>query len=115
VGILHHGKLIAEDRPSELIRAAGVEPRLELRLSGDVEAAKRALGEDAPWSGEPDDDGRAEVAVRAPDGWRSAQDVTERLAREGVTVEESRLRDATLEDAFIKLTGSRLEGPFESV
>ncbi len=115
VGILHRGRLAAEDPPEVLIRKAGLDPRLELRLAGDAEAARETLRDLALWWGTPTDDGQVDVALRAPRGWRTAHTVTERLDRVGVTVASSRLRDATLEDAFIKLTGSRLEGPFEHV
>jgi len=53
--------------------------------------------------------------VPAADGGRTAHALDERLRRAGVTIEDARLRDATLEDAFIKLTGARLENPFGRV
>ena len=115
VGIIHRGALVAEGAPRELIREAGLEPRLELRLGGDLLAARTALGDQALWWGDPADDGSIEAAVRAADGWRAAHTFDERLRRDGVTIEDARLRDATLEDAFIKLTGARLEDPFERV
>ena len=115
VGIIHRGVLVAEGAPRELIREAGLEPRLELRLNGDLQAARTILGDQALWWGDPADDGSIEAAVRAADGWRTAHALDERLRRDGVTIEDARLRDATLEDAFIKLTGARLEDPFERV
>jgi len=115
VGVIHRGVLVAEGAPRKLIRAAGLEPRLELRLSGDLPAARTALGDQALWWGDAADDGSIEAAVRAADGWRTAHALDERLRRAGVTIEDARLRDATLEDAFIKLTGARLENPFGRV
>ena len=115
VGIIHRGALVAEGPPRELIREAGLEPRLELHLSGDPEVARSVLVDEALWWSGPADDGSMEAAVRAADGWRTAQVLAERLGEHGVTVEDARLRDATLEDAFIKLTGARLEDPFERV
>ncbi len=115
VGIIHRGALVAEGAPRALIREAGLEPRLELRLNGDLQAARTALGDQALWWGDPADDGSIEAAVRAADGWRTAYALDERLRQDGVTIEDARLRDATLEDAFIKLTGARLEDPFERV
>ena len=53
--------------------------------------------------------------MRAADGWRTAHALDERLRQDGVTIEDARVRDATLEDAFIKLTGARLGEPFERV
>ena len=112
VGIIDRGRLIAEDRPAELIRRAGVEPRLELMLSGDTSAARTAIGNAALWWGEAESDGGVKVAVRAPNGWRSAEAITQRVSAAGAEIVQSRLREATLEDAYIELTGSRLEGPF---
>ena len=115
VGIIDRGRLVAQDRPAALIEGAGIEPRLELQLRGDVAAARRSLGANALWWGEVQDDGSIEVAVSAPAGWRSAEQIAARLIAIGITVVESRLREATLEDAFIKLTGSRLGGSFDSI
>ena len=50
--------------------------------------------------------------MQAPDGWRSAETITQRVTGAGAEIVQSRLREATLEDAYIELTGSRLEGPF---
>ncbi len=43
VGIIEHGRLIAEGRPADLIKRAGVEPPLELMLRGDSSAATLQL------------------------------------------------------------------------
>ena len=115
VGIIDKGRLIAEDRPTDLISRAGVEPRLELMLRGNTSAARNAIGEAALWWGAVESDGAVQVAVRAPGGWRSAEDITQRAAAAGAEIVQSRLREATLEDAYIELTGSRLEGPFAPV
>ena len=115
VGIIDKGRLIAEDRPADLISRAGVEPRLELMLRGNTSAARTAIGGAALWWGEAESDGAVQVAVRAPEGWRSAEAITQRVSAAGAEVVQSRLREATLEDAYIELTGSRLGGPFAPV
>ena len=115
VGIIDHGRLVAEDRPAALIASAGVEPRLELQLRGDAAIARQILSDNALWWGDVQDDGGIAVAVSAPAGWQSAERIAASLRGTGVTVIESRLREATLEDAFIRLTGSRLGGSFESI
>lgn len=115
VGIIDRGRLIAEDGPAELIKRAGVEPRLELMLRGDTTAARTAIGEASLWWGEVESAGGVQVAVRAPDGWRSAEAITQRVSDSGAEIVQSRLREATLEDAYIELTGTRLEGPFDPV
>jgi len=38
-----------------------------------------------------------------------------RVSAAGAVIGQLRLREATLEDAYIELTGSRLEGPFAPV
>ena len=81
VGIIDQGRLIAEDRPADLISRAGVEPRLELMLRGNTSAARTAIGDAALWWGEVESDGAVQVAVRAPGGWRSAEDITQHARR----------------------------------
>ena len=115
VGIIEHGRLIAEGRPADLIKRAGVEPRLELMLRGDTSAARAAIGDASLWWGAVQADGGVQIAVRAPDGWHSAEAIAQRVSASGAEIVQSRLREATLEDAYIELTGSRLEGPFAPV
>ena len=115
VGILHRGELVAEGIPSELIRAAGLEPRLELRIVGELEAARRSVQSSLLWWESDADGGIAYAAIRAPKGWESARHAAERLGEVGAAIIDTRLREATLEDAFIELTGSRLGESFDEV
>ena len=57
-------------------------------------------------------DGEFAVSTRAPEGWRSSDALTSTLASQGIVVEEARLREPDLEDAYIAITGSRIERPF---
>ena len=112
VGIIQSGSLVAEGRPADLIRQAGETPRLDLLLRGDLAAAQATIGTDGLWWGEVNRDGQFAVAVRAPQGWRSSDAIISALAAQGVAVEEARLREPDLEDAYIAITGSRIERPF---
>ena len=112
VGIIQSGSLVAEGRPADLIRQAGEVPRLDLLLRGELSAAKAIIGSDGLWWGEVNRDGQFAVAVRAPQGWRSSDAITSALVTQGVVVEEARLREPDLEDAYIAITGSRIERPF---
>ncbi len=112
VGIIQSGSLVAQGRPADLIRQAGEMPRLDLLLRGDLGTAKALIGSDGLWWGEVNRDGEFAVAVRAPDGWRSSDALTSTLVSQGIVVEEARLREPDLEDAYIAITGSRIERPF---
>lgn len=115
VGILHRGVLMAEGTPEELIRASGLEPRLELRIAGEPKAARRRLEPSLLWWESNPDGGGGRASIRASKGWETARDVAEQLKQAGAMVIDTRLREATLEDAFIELTGSRLGGTFDDI
>ena len=112
VGIIQSGTLVAEGQPADLIRQAGEMPRLDLLLRGDLATAKAVIGSDGLWWGEVNRDGQFAVAARAPEGWRSSDALTSALVSQGIVVEEARLREPDLEDAYIAITGSRIERPF---
>ena len=112
VGIIQSGSLVAQGRPADLIRQAGEVPRLDLLLRGELSAAEAVIGSDGLWWGEVNRDGQFAVAVRAPEGWRSSDAITTALVAQGIVVEEARLREPDLEDAYIAITGSRIERPF---
>ena len=115
VGILHRGVLVAEGNPAELIRTAGLEPRLELRIAGDLEAAQRRMGSSLLWWESNPDGSGGRASIRASKGWETARDIAEQLRPVGAAVIDTRLREATLEDAFIELTGNRLGVTFDDV
>ena len=112
VGIIQSGSLVAQGRPADLIRQAGELPRLDLLLRGDLTTAKRIIGSDGLWWGDVNRDGEFAVAVRAQEGWRSSDAITSALAAQGIAVVQARLREPDLEDAYIAITGSRIERPF---
>ncbi len=112
VGIIQSGTLVAEGQPADLIRQAGEVPRLDLLLRGDLSTAKATIGSDGLWWGDVSRDGEFAVAVRAPDGWRGSEALTSALVSQGIVVEQASLREPDLEDAYIAITGSRIERPF---
>ena len=112
VGIIQSGSLVAQGRPADLIQQAGEMPRLDLLLRGDLDVAKEVIGADGLWWGEVNRDGEFAVAARAPEGWRSSDALTTELVARGIAVEQARLREPDLEDAYIAITGSRIERPF---
>jgi len=111
LGIIDHGKLVAEGTPAELKatigrpsvhaipRRADDRPRVADLLGrfGDVLPVKR----------------EAEVAVRLSDGL-SLADVVRGLDSEGLEVDDIDLRAPTLDDVFLAKTGRSLEGADES-
>ncbi|MDE0001551.1 MAG: hypothetical protein OXQ29_02510, partial [Rhodospirillaceae bacterium] len=99
-------------RPADLIQQAGEMPRLDLLLRGDLTTAKEIIGSDGLWWGDVNRDGEFAVAVRARAGWRSSDALTTELSARGIAVEQARLREPDLEDAYIAITGSRIERPF---
>jgi ABC-2 type transport system ATP-binding protein len=109
VAIMDHGKILVLDTPEALKRSVGEGSVLELQLSADkldeekIRGALMDLGD--------------EVRVDILDGALNlhAQEVltllprvTERLSAMGVDYSEVHIRESTLEDVFIHLTGRRL-------
>ena len=98
VGVLAHGRLVAEGSPSEL-RTEGDAVRVEV---DDREAARVALHRLSGISAEGVGDGAGPLRVRLADGLVAA-DVNEALVRAGVRVGSLVPERATLEDVFLSL------------
>jgi ABC-2 type transport system ATP-binding protein len=98
VGVLAHGRLVAEGSPSEL-RTEGDAVRIEV---DDRAAARLALHRLPGISAEGSDDGAGALRVRLADGLFAA-DVNEALVRAGVRVSSLVPDRATLEDVFLSL------------
>lgn len=107
VGIIAHGKLVAEGTPTELKRsigsdviiarvAAGTAPHVATIVDG-VAAVERV-----ETSGD-------EVVMSVADGAASISTVAVALAEAGVVVEGLTLRTPTLDDVFLRLTGGRMQ------
>lgn len=108
VGIIDHGRLLVLDTPAALKRAYGQGDVLEMALSGPCEPARLepALASLAPgghirieW---------AHLEMRLPSAVEALPQVLAVLKGAGLTPGEVRLRESTLEDVFIHLTGRGL-------
>lgn len=109
IAIMDHGRILVLDTPEALKRSVGEGSVLELQLITDKlgeEEARKALSDLG------DDiivdilDGN--LNLHASDVLTLLPRITERLASIGVGYGEVRVRENTLEDVFIQLTGRRL-------
>jgi len=111
VGIIDHGRIVAEGTPRELkaqigrqtVEAVPRDPGERERL----EAVLRRFGEDAAASG------GGGVAVQLAEGSSDLAEVIRALDGEGIAVADLRLHAPTLDDVFLAKTGRSLEGGAE--
>ncbi len=105
VAIIDRGQLLALDTPEALEERLGDREIVEVHLDhGDLAAARRAL---APVAEDVDDDGLV-LTLRVADGVAALAPIREALAAAGCEPGEVRVRNVTLEDVFLQLTGRRL-------
>ncbi len=107
VGIINAGALVAEGTPSELKRSIGVDV-ITVQVDGDPHAAQRAL-EEIEGTDSVDAFG-SELRVSASEGGRLLSPVALALDRAGVSVRELSMHSPTLDDVFLDVTGTHLEG-----
>jgi ABC-2 type transport system ATP-binding protein len=104
IAVLHQGRVVALDSPARLLAGVGREV-LELRVHGDADRALAALraegiaGDDALAVG-------ATLTVPVHD--RPSADAVAALARLGLATGAVTTRQPTLDDVYLRLTGSRL-------
>jgi len=109
VAIIDHGELLVLDTPQALKRSVGAGDVLEIALLGDHASCEQAV---AALAGLNDQavvsaaDGA--LHVRARNAVALLPMIVENLKAAGVPFGEVRLRENTLEDVFIHLTGRRL-------
>lgn len=106
VGIIDHGKLVAEGSPADLKRSIGddvVVIRAADRQS-DIESALADLSEVYRI-----DRFDHEVRAATKNGARALSPIALALDRAGIRVEELALRTPTLDDVFLEVTGTHLE------
>jgi ABC-2 type transport system ATP-binding protein len=107
VGIIDHGRLVAEGTPEELKRTIGTDLVVAL-VEGDPEIARRAL---APLGVvERVDVNGLEVTAAVTNGPAAISPVALALAEagDGLRVRELSLRTPTLDDVFLSVTGARI-------
>jgi ABC-2 type transport system ATP-binding protein len=106
VGIIDHGKLIAEGTPRELVGAVGERDHVSLGAGGDLPGAARAL---AALSGVHEATATADGIALAVDDARSLlPGILEHALMAGVTVKTVEVTEPDLEAVFLHLTGRAL-------
>jgi ABC-2 type transport system ATP-binding protein len=105
VGIIDHGRIVAEGTPAELKAEIG---RPSVHAIPRREDDRERIAAFLTRFGEPLDSGR-ELAVRLRSGLGLA-DVVRALDADGVEVDDLELRAPTLDDVFLAKTGRTLEG-----
>jgi ABC-2 type transport system ATP-binding protein len=111
VGIIDHGRIVAEGTPAALKAQVG-SPHLDITLvengaAVDGEAAARAV---APYGELCATSRGAHVSLRVADGAAAMAPVVRALDDAGFAVEGIELVRPTLDDVFAEKTGHRLEG-----
>ncbi len=105
VAIIHHGEIVALDRPEALLAGLG-EEILEFRVERDAESAVELLrslgvaGPDAFAVG-----ARVTVALHG----RPAADALQEIDKHHLRPSEIQVRRPTLDDVYIQLTGTRFD------
>jgi ABC-2 type transport system ATP-binding protein len=106
VGIIDHGRIVAEGTPIELKRSIGAD-MIIARLGGDaksvcplVENVAGVLAVEAHYD---------ELLVSTTDGPATISPVAVALSNCGVPIRDLTLRTPTLDDVFLELTGSRIQ------
>ncbi|MBI4933307.1 MAG: ATP-binding cassette domain-containing protein [Actinobacteria bacterium] len=107
VGIIAHGKLVAEGTPDELKRSIGSDLIIATVAAGQGAAAAAAVAnvsvvERTEQTGD-------ELVMSVADGAAAVSPVAIALSAGGVKVEGLTLRTPTLDDVFLHITGGRLQ------
>ncbi|MGH2953758.1 MAG: ATP-binding cassette domain-containing protein [Solirubrobacterales bacterium] len=107
VGIIDHGRLVAEGTPAALKAEIG-RPTVEATPTdradaGRLHAALRRFGDEMPAA-------PGAVAVRLDDGTEELAQIVRALDGEGIRIADLDLKAPSLDDVFLTKTGRRLEG-----
>jgi len=104
VGIIAHGRIVAEDTPAALKAGVG-NPRLELAIAGEeIERARSVAAGFGPLHGA--GDGR--LVVELAGGATGVAAVVRALDDAGFAVESLDLHQPSLDDVFVAVTGERI-------
>jgi ABC-2 type transport system ATP-binding protein len=110
VGIIDHGRIVAEGTPAELKAEVG-RPRLDV-VPADRGEQER-IGAVLARFGEPASGATGSVSVRLGGSGRELTDVLRALDADGLGVAHLQLHPPTLDDVFLAKTGRSLEGEAE--
>jgi ABC-2 type transport system ATP-binding protein len=110
VGIIDHGRIVAEGTPSALKAEIG-RPSVHAVPAREQDAARVAAV--LARFGEPVGGATRDIAVRLRDGAAGLAEVVRALDGDGLPVEHIELQQPTLDDVFLAKTGRTLEGEAE--
>lgn len=105
VGIIDHGRIVAEGTPVELKRSIG--SGFVLIQVDDIDAARHVVAR-VPGVESVDSHGD-ELTASTSDGPAAVSPIAVALAEAGIRVRALTLREPTLDDVFLTMTGNRLE------
>ena len=106
VGIIDHGKIVAEGTRRELVELVGQHDRIKLHATGRLEAAAEAAGGvSGVLESAVRDDGLDIIAERAAD---SLADILAKVSSAGAVVSNVDVEEPNLEAVFLHLTGRAL-------
>jgi ABC-2 type transport system ATP-binding protein len=111
IGIIDHGKIVAEDTPERLKAEIG-SPSVEV-VPVDPEAGGQ-LAELLSRFGTPKSNGRGSVTVQLPGGETELAEIVRLLDSNDLRVETLQLHQPSLDDVFLAKTGRKLEGAAEA-
>jgi ABC-2 type transport system ATP-binding protein len=106
VGIIDHGRLVAEGAPGELKRTVGTDVIIA-RVERDASTVASLLDR-IPGIASVEAHGD-ELVIAAENGSAAISPIAVALAESGVPVRDLTLRTPTLDDVFLELTGTRIE------
>ncbi len=106
VGIIDHGRIVAEGTPAELKRSVGSDV-IVARVDGDA-AQVRQVAAAVPGVRGVEAHGN-ELVIATSDGAAVISPVAVALAGSGVAVRDLTLRTPTLDDVFLELTGTHID------
>jgi len=102
VGVMDHGKILALDEPAQLIRNLGQRDAVEFASNGDSSGFGTLPGVEEINI----EDGRVTLYTRKLETTLTA--VFEYARTHALPVEDFRVRNASLEDVFLQMTGRRI-------
>ncbi len=107
VGIIDHGRIVAEGTPAALKAEIG-RPSVHATPLADADGGR--IVSVLQRFGEPVEGATRDIAVRLRDGTAGLADVVRALDAEGIVVANLELQQPTLDDVFLAKTGRSLEG-----
>ena len=102
VGVMDHGHILALDSPAQLVRGVGQRDAIEFAANGDAAAFAAVPGVEEMTV----EDGLVVLYTRALD--RALPAVFDLARQRGMGLDAFRVRNPSLEDVFLHLTGRRI-------